>query len=289
MSRLALGTVQFGLPYGIANQAGQVPRTVAKSILQLASASSIDTLDTAIAYGDSETCLGEIGTQGLKVVTKLPALPDICTNLDSWVKQQVNASITRLGVTRLYGLLLHRSDQLLGQNGTALYQALQTLKDDGQVLKTGVSIYSPSELVALTPHFHFDLVQAPFNLVDRRLYSTGWLQRLKDEDVEIHTRSAFLQGLLLMAKADIPEKFLSWNDLWLKWHRWLTDNDALAVNTCLSFALSFPEIDRVVVGADSVSQLAQIVCAANNQNNAALPDLQCEDENLINPAYWPLL
>ncbi len=289
MSRLALGTVQFGLPYGIANQAGQVPPTVVKSILQLASASSIDTLDTAIAYGDSETCLGEIGTQGFKVVTKLPALPDSCTDVDSWVKQQVNASITRLGVTRLYGLLLHRSDQLLGQNGVALYRALQTLKDDGQVQKIGVSIYSPSELVALTPHFHFDLVQAPFNLIDRRLHSTGWLQRLKDDNVQIHTRSVFLQGLLLMAKADIPEKFLPWNDLWLKWHRWLTDNDALAVNTCLSFALSFPEIDRVVVGADSAGQLAQIVSAANSQSNVDFPNLQCEDENLINPAYWSLL
>lgn len=289
MNRLALGTVQFGLPYGIANKTGQVTRLDAKAILKSALANGIDTIDTAIAYGDSETCLGEIGTQSFKVVTKLPAIPDSCPDINAWVKQQVNASITRLGVTRLYGLLLHRSDQLLGQNGTALYRALQTLKDDGQVQKIGISIYSPSELVALIPRYHFDLVQAPFNLVDRRLYSSGWLQRLKDADIEIHTRSAFLQGLLLMAKADIPEKFLPWNDLWLKWHRWLTDNDALAVNTCLSFALSFPEIDRVVVGADSAVQLAQIVNAVNSQSNVDLPDLQCEDENLINPAKWPIL
>ena len=141
MNRLALGTVQFGLPYGIANQAGQVSRTEANAMLQLALANGIDTLDTAIAYGDSETCLGEVGSQGFRVVTKLPALPDNCADIGDWVQQQVNASLSRLGVVEVYGLLLHRSEQLLGSNGVELYQALQALKDNGQVQKVGVSIY----------------------------------------------------------------------------------------------------------------------------------------------------
>lgn len=289
MNRLALGTVQFGLPYGIANQAGQVSRSDAKAMLQLASTNGIDTLDTAIAYGDSETCLGEVGTQGFKLVTKLPALPDGCADVSAWVRQQVAASLSRLGVTSVYGLLLHRSEQLLGPNGTALYQALQALKDNSQVQKVGVSIYSPSELEALTPQYRFDLVQAPFNLVDRRLCSTGWMQRLKDDSVEVHTRSAFLQGLLLMAQADIPVKFAPWSGLWHTWHRWLADHDVSAVQACLAFPLSFAEIDRVVVGADSLSQLAQIVSAANSQPKSDIPDLQCGDENLINPVHWPTL
>ncbi len=75
MSHLALGTAQFGLTYGIANQNGQVTRSAAKAMLQLAADYGIDTLDTAIAYGESETCLGEVGTQGFKLVTKLPAVP----------------------------------------------------------------------------------------------------------------------------------------------------------------------------------------------------------------------
>jgi len=287
--RLALGTVQFGLPYGIANQAGQVARSEVKTMLQLASANGIDTLDTAIAYGESETCLGEVGTQGFKLVTKLPALPDNCADINTWVQQQVAASLSRLGVTAVYGLLLHRSEQLLDPKGIELYKALQDLKDSGQVQKVGVSIYAPRELAELMPQFHFDLVQAPFNLVDRRLYNTGWLQRLKDSGVEIHTRSAFLQGLLLMAQTAMPVKFAPWCDLWNKWHQWLSHQNVSAVQACLAFPLSFPEIDRVVVGADSVSQLAQIVSAANSQNNGDLPDLQCEDENLINPAQWPAL
>lgn len=289
MNRLALGTVQFGLPYGIANRAGQVTRPEAKAMLQLVAANGIDTLDTAIAYGDSETCLGEVGTQGFKVVTKLPAVPDDCADVSVWIKQQVSASLARLGVTEVYGLLLHRPEQLLGANGASLYRALQGLKDSGKVQKLGVSIYSPSELDTLMPQYCFDLVQAPFNLVDRRLCRTGWLQRLKGSGVEVHTRSAFLQGLLLMTKTDMPAKFAPWSDLWHRWQRWLAEHDASSVQACLAFPLSFPEIDRVVVGADSLSQLAQSLSATNSLPIRELPDLQCEDENLINPAKWPTL
>jgi aryl-alcohol dehydrogenase-like predicted oxidoreductase len=255
-------------------------------MLELALANGIDTLDTAIAYGDSETCLGEAGTQGFNVVTKLPALPDSCADVSSWVQQQVNASLSRLGVTQVYGLLLHRSKQLLGPNGVALYQALQILKNNNQVQKVGVSIYSPTELDALIPHYQFDLVQAPFNLVDQRLCRTGWMQRLKDDDVEIHTRSAFMQGLLLMSQTDMPDKFSPWSGLWQEWHQWLLEKEVSAVQACLTFPLSFPEIDRVVVGADSASQLVQIVSAANKLMQADFPDIHCDDENLINPAKW---
>jgi aryl-alcohol dehydrogenase-like predicted oxidoreductase len=289
VKRLALGTVQFGIPYGIANQAGQVSRLEAKAMLQLALANDIDTLDTAIAYGDSEICLGEVRTQGFKLVTKLPVVPDNCADVNHWVKQQIRASLSRLGVTAIYGLLIHRSEQLLGPYGDELFQALQALKDNGQVQKVGVSIYSPSELVELTQQYRFDLVQAPFNLVDRRLYSTGWMQRLKDDGVELHIRSVFLQGLLLLAKVDTPDKFSPWGDLWQTWYRWLADHDVSAVQACLAFPLSFPEIDRVVVGADTEKQLAQIVSAYNSQPISELPDLECEDESLINPANWPAL
>lgn len=289
VSRLALGTVQFGLAYGIANQTGQVGRLEAKGILQLASLHGIDTLDTAIAYGDSETCLGEVGTNGFRLVTKLPAFPEECADFSTWVRQQVVASLSRLGVNSVYGLLLHRSEQLLGPNGAALYQALLSVKDNGLVQKVGVSIYAPSELDQLTPHYRFDLVQAPFNLVDRRLHMTGWLHRLKQEGVEVHTRSAFLQGLLLMPQVAIPTQFSAWNDLWRRWHQWLEDRDVSAVQACVAYPLSFPEIDRVVVGADNVNQLAEIIRAADRSLQTDFPDLQCGEENLINPANWATL
>lgn len=289
MMRLALGTVQFGLPYGIANQEGQVTRPVAKAMLQHASANGIDTLDTAIAYGESETCLGGVGTEDFKLVTKLPAVPDACKDITGWINEQVSASLARLNVASVYGLLLHRSEQLLGSDGRVIFQALQNLKETGLVQKIGVSIYAPSELDALVPRYRFDLVQAPFNLIDRRLSTSGWLQRLKQDGTEIHTRSAFLQGLLLMPRPAIPSKFAPWAELWDNWHNWLACHSVTAVQACLAYPLSFAEVDRVVVGADSVSQLQQIIGAAQSVVPDNLPDLHCEDENLINPARWSQL
>ncbi|RTY34219.1 aldo/keto reductase [Chlorobium phaeovibrioides] len=284
--RIALGTVQFGLDYGIANQSGQVTRSVARQMLQLAAAEGIDTLDTAINYGESESCLGEIGTEGFRIVTKLPAVSSDCCDIAGWINDQVSASLSRLGSRSLYGLLLHRSDQLLGSEGRAIYDALQGLKASGLVEKIGVSIYDPHELDLLIPKFHFDLVQAPFNLVDRRLSESGWLSRLKLEGVEIHTRSAFLQGLLLMQQEAIPSKFAQWSGLLSKWHTWLSDNQVSVVQACLAFPLAFSEIDRVVIGADSVAQLEQIIAATKLAVPVTFPDLCCSDENLINPSRW---
>lgn len=287
--RLALGTVQFGIPYGIANKDGQVTRSTAKAMLQLAAANGIDTLDTAIAYGESEACLGETGVQGFNLVTKLPAVPEGCADVKDWVGAQIAASFARLGVNSVYGLLLHRPDQLLGSNGRELFNAMRDLQEAGLVQKIGVSIYAPNELDALFRQYRFELVQAPFNLVDRRISQSGWLQKLKQEGVEIHTRSAFLQGLLLMTKSAMPSKFTPWTPLWNNWHDWLACHSVSPVQACLAYALSFPEVDRVVIGADSEIHLAQIIDAAQHGISDEFPDLRCDDENLINPANWSRL
>ena len=288
MSRLSLGTVQFGLPYGVANQVGQVARAEAKAMLNLAAEHRVDTIDTAIAYGESEACLGEAGTARFRVVSKLPSLPEGCTAIDRWVQEQLAISLARLGAGSVYGLLLHRPEQLLEDVGAELYRALRRLQQAGLVQKIGISIYDPGQLDALIPRYYFDLVQAPLNLVDRRLHTSGWLQRLKEGGVEVHTRSAFLQGLLLMPRSAIPQRFAPWTELWGRWHAWLGTHDLSAVQACLAYPLSLPEIDRVVVGADSVVQLSEILLAELNDSRDDFPDLQCDAQDLINPARWSL-
>lgn len=288
--KLSLGTVQFGLTYGIANQSGQVSLEQACEVVALARANGIADLDTAIAYGDAEARLGQIGVQGFRVVTKLPPLPDALsievTDAGMWAKAHLAASLQRLGVSSVYGLLLHRPADLLSHHGKALLKALQDLRAEGLVQKLGVSIYAPHELESLMPLGRWDLVQAPFNLIDRRLQTSGWLQRLKQDGTEIHTRSAFLQGLLLMPRSAIPSKFAPWTELWDKWHNWLACHSVTAVQACLAYPLAFAEVDRVVVGADNKSQLEQLIGAALSVAPDALPDLGCDDENLINPARW---
>ena len=285
--RLALGTAQFGVRYGIANKAGQVSCREAASIIALASEGGVDTLDTAIAYGRSEARLGNIGVHSFKVVSKLPAVPKGCQHIASWVRNEIANSLKRLNIESLYGLLLHTPRQLMSAVGPQLFDALRQLKSEGKISKLGVSIYSPNELREMVSRFPIDIVQAPLNIVDRRFLKSGWIKRLKDQGIEIHSRSTFLQGLLLMPQA--PEKFSRWNELWNRWGRWLETNRTTALQACLAYPLSIQEIDRVVVGVDATSHLEKILDASNDINLIEYPDLSSDDESLINPSYWPYL
>ena len=288
-SRLALGTVQFGAPYGIANFLGQVKPNEISLILNHAWAAGIDTIDTAMGYGESEKKLGDVGVEKWQIISKLPEIPNTCTDIGSWVKASVMGSISKLGVSRLNGLLLHHPQQLLGPHGETLYKTLIEIKKLGQVEKIGVSIYGPDELNALWPRYQFDLVQAPLNILDHRMITTGWLARLYQSGTEVHVRSVFLQGLLLMDAQSRPEKFNQWQPLWDKWNNWLVDYQSTPLQACLNFAQSQPEISRIVVGVDSLQHLKEII-AASNQDSMAFPEsLACEDETLINPAKWKKL
>lgn len=284
--KLALGTVQFGLNYGVANKAGQVNAEMASSILQLANQSGIDTLDTAIDYGNSEDLLGKIGVRPWKVVTKLPSVPQDCSDVSKWVNNQVFGSLKRLGVDSLYGLLLHRPSQLLDRMGADLYSALQSLKADGVVSKVGVSVYGPEELDQLADRYSFDLVQAPLNILDRRLLESGWTERLERAGIEIHTRSAFLQGLLLMPENERPTIFRQWSGVWREWDRWLYSTGLNPLQACMHFLNSISSVNRIVVGVDSSAHMLEIINASNGRLKSFPEFPEFEDRRIINPSTW---
>ena len=285
-SRLALGTAQFGLNYGIANQTGQVPVSDAVTILDGARVAGLDTLDTAIAYGDSEHRLGQIGVKQWQIVSKLPQLPDRLPDVGAWVRASVMGSIERLNLSCLGALLLHHPADILGTQGEALYAAMVELKSLGLVKKIGISIYQPDELDALLEHMAFDVVQAPFNILDRRLIDSGWLGKLRDLKVELHVRSVFMQGLLLMPATLRPAKFQRWQPLWAEWDRWLSAHQLTPLEACLRYALSFNEIQRVIVGVDTPGQLKEIMTAASGNLPPVPVSLRSTDVALLNPSNW---
>lgn len=290
MDRIALGTAQFGMHYGIANKKGQVPVEEAALMVAYASACGISVIDTAIAYGESEACLGQVGVNQFAIVTKLPGVPDNIDISDAadWVRNQVKASINRLRVPRLSGLLIHKPGQLFGPYSTQIKIALFEMQEQGFIEKLGVSIYKPDELEAIGQIFPFEIVQAPFNLLDRRLETSGWLLRLKRLGIEVHFRSVFLQGLLLMPISDIPNEFLRSFNLLHYWSNWLKNNNVTALHTCLAFALSFREVNKVIVGADSLDQLKQLNEININELSLEFPDIASEDLNLIDPSNWKI-
>ena len=286
MNRLALGTVQFGLAYGVANSSGCLTIPEAARVLGCAKLSGIDTLDTAIAYGRSEETLGQLGVNGWKVVTKLPAIPSDCPDVARWVDTEIGGSLGRLRIDRLHGLMLHRPGDLLGPAGPAYLSALDDLKARGIVDKVGVSIYAPEELESLFALRRFELVQAPISILDQRMISSGWMCRLAAEGVELHARSAFLQGLPLMPEGTRPERFARWNGTWKAWSAWLEETGLTPLQACLGFALSVEGVDRVVVGVDGVAHLEEIL----RESTARLPSLPAwpepVDPMLLNPSLW---
>ncbi|WP_313130838.1 aldo/keto reductase [Stutzerimonas nitrititolerans] len=284
--KLALGTAQFGLNYGISNSSGKISKENAVDLLSYARCNGVETLDTAIAYGDSEQALGNIGVAGWQVITKLPALPEGEGDIESWVERQLQGSLSRLGVSNVYGLLLHRPQQLLERSGPALIHALERLKQQGLVEKIGASIYQPEELDSLVDIMGLDLIQAPLNVFDRRLIDSGWLARLKDQGAEVHVRSVFMQGLLLMPATVRPEKFMRWQKLWAEWDSWLALSKVDPVTACLGFVLSEPCVDKVIVGVESAMQLETIIKASAVMSPKVPASISSLDIDLLNPARW---
>lgn len=285
-ARLALGTVQFGLNYGVASETGQVSLEDVGAIVRAAREMGLDTLDTASAYGESEARLGSTGVADWHVVTKLRAAPVGCGDVDEWVRESVRGSLHRLRVPQLDGLLVHDADQLRAGRGPALFDALRALKDDGLVRKIGVSIYDADELDALSPRYRFDLVQAPFNVFDRRLAESGWLARLTDDGTEVHVRSVFLQGLLVTPADRHPAYFQRWAALWAAWRTWLREHEITPVAGALGVALAEPGISRVVVGVDTLSHLREIAASAAGPLQSPPRSLATDDVFLINPSLW---
>jgi|TARA_B110000008_G_scaffold259588_1_gene279547 aryl-alcohol dehydrogenase-like predicted oxidoreductase len=285
--KIALGSAQFGLSYGVANIAGKVGFTEALKIRDVALANNVDTVDTAVAYGNSEDALGSIGVDNFKVVTKLPAIPENISDIHGWVHAQIKASLKRLKKESLYGLLMHDPRSLSGNHAHEIVEALETLKASGIVSKIGVSVYNPADLEGISRIMSLDLVQAPLNVVDRRLITSGWLKRLANSGVEVHTRSSFLQGLLLLPRVKIPKKFEIWSALWDFWHYELIKRDLNPVEACLRYVMSVSQVDRVIVGVETASQLGEIITAVNRTNiSTDWSPMACDDENLINPSNW---
>jgi aryl-alcohol dehydrogenase-like predicted oxidoreductase len=285
--KIALGTAQFGQEYGVANTRGRVSEETAQNILNLARELGVNTLDTAAAYGISEQVLGRTGVDVFNVISKVPPGTEQIKNPASWVKRCIDQSLSNLGCSSLYGLLLHRPLDLLQPSGRKLYNALVDIKRQGLAKKIGISVYGPDDLEKLVA-FEFDLVQAPMNILDRRLKNSGWLEKLSQQGIEVHVRSAFLQGLLLMPEAQRPEYFKPWRNLLAEYDAWVSKQQLTPLQACLGYLNGIPEINKIVVGVDTPEQLLEIVLGANLPITTVPEHIQTNDLNLINPGLWAI-
>lgn len=291
--KLGLGTVQFGLDYGITNAAGRTSEVEVGRILRLAANNGIRVLDTAAGYGESETVLGRTlpARHPFAIVTKTPARRKE-ENGDAYaerVKATFRRSLARMGQKKIYGLLAHHAEDLLSAQGEILMQVLLELRRQGFVEKVGVSIYNAAQIDTILARYPVQLVQLPVSVLDQRLIDSGHLARLRRAGIEVHARSVFLQGLLLMTPDAIPPYFSAIRDHLGRYLAYLESLALTPMEAALGFVHGLPEVDHVVFGVNTATQLQEILAVQIKQvDTRSMARFALSDPAMLDPSRWPL-
>jgi aryl-alcohol dehydrogenase-like predicted oxidoreductase len=276
--KLGLGTVQFGQAYGVSNRRGQVPEAEVAAILARAGEAGVRLLDTAANYGEAENVLARQKISSFRIVTKTISLSH---GLETVIAR------AKLSAQKLKAdtLLVHAAADLKGDEGERYWAALKSLRAEGIFRLIGISAYVADDPVGLAHRFAPDVMQLPFSLLDQRLLQDGSLARLKQMGVEIHARSLFLQGLLLMAEP--PEKLRAAGPHLAKVRAALAEADIGPLAAALGFVLSRPEIDAGIVGVTSLAEWEAVLTAADTALPALdWPSLALDDERILTPSLW---
>jgi aryl-alcohol dehydrogenase-like predicted oxidoreductase len=292
--KLGLGTVQFGMDYGVTNQDGRVPEDEVGRILALAAMAGISVLDTAQAYGESEAVLGRQmpPDHGFRIVTKTAPLSTTTpTGAAAEIRAAFEDSLQRLKQVSVHALLVHDCAALFGPAGTALWAEMEKLRDQGLVQKIGASVYNAGEIEALLDSFNLDIIQLPINLLDQKLQTGGQLKRLHRRGIEVHARSIFLQGILLAPPDRLDRRFDGLRGHLTSVHKYLSDHGLSPLQGAIAYPLQRPEIDMVLVGVSGEAELRDILAAMDSAAKAEMDPAPCacDDDLYLNPSRWASL
>jgi aryl-alcohol dehydrogenase-like predicted oxidoreductase len=274
-SKLALGTVQFGLDYGISNHNGKPSINEIEGVLSLAYESEIELLDTANAYGEAEQVIGQLNSNRFDIVTKF--LPESQNGL---FENQFCDSLNKLKIDSLYGLLAHRPLDVL--DNPEIWDKMNAQKSIKKVKKIGFSFDKPEEYYAVIEKSFFpDIVQVPLNYFDDRF--AGIIEDLKSNRCEIHVRSAFLQGLFFTNTTQLPSFFDEVKDLIAELQKEHSIHLAAAL---LQFVLDNKFVDKVVIGVQNRFQLQNILDSLEEAQNLSKLDNKI-NHKILQPSLWP--
>lgn len=294
--KLALGTVQLGMDYGV--QGGKrPPQEIADEILSFALENNINHFDTAAAYGNAEEVLGKFikrnpnKVKDIHIVSKLApmALDGAKKNQQKEiVLREVSKSIRKLNVNGLDAFLFHNAKYIFDEE--AIY-ALECVKREGMAGKIGVSIYTPQEAMKALEYNEVTVIQVPYNVFDQRLDQCGFFEQARKKEIEIYARSSLLQGLMLMSPDCLPVKMRFAEKYLIRFLSICNDYHISPLKAAVCYVKEHSGIDHVVFGVDNKEQLLEYSSMWNEQ----LPDdlaciLQNEFENveekLVNPVLW---
>lgn len=294
MMKLCLGTVQFGMDYGVQGAHKPLRETI-EQIIDKAIENEIYHFDTAPVYGDAEELLGKYfwkkGCQKQKIISKLTADAFAKQPKEKWrdiVLQNIEKSLKCLNVAMLESYLFHSAAYIFDPDAV---KALYSTVKEGFAMRVGVSVYLPQEAMKALEYDEIGVIQIPYNVFDHRLDQCGFFEKAGQKDIKVYARSSLVQGLALMEPETLPEhmKFASG---YIKKFRAVCDSYGISpLQAAVSYVGNHRGIDYVVFGVDSREQLEEYIMMRDKPiSGEALRKLNLEfetvEERLINPTLW---
>lgn len=283
--KLILGTVQFGLAYGINNPNGKPSSEAVCNILQFAIENGIDELDTADAYGSSAQALVECFSRNENLKFKM--MSKFVNNQQKSFNDYFESSCKSLGVSSLEGYYFHRFEDFLRFKD---FDTVKKLKSQNKLNKLCVSLYSEEELAIAVESKEVDVIQLPFNAFDCSPKKISLLKKAKLVKKQIYARSAFLQGLFFKDINELPKKLLPLKENLESLHQLADSHGFLMEELCLNFVVEQEFIDKVIIGVDTVNQLQQNIQSLQKKLSPAVMNeifmLKISHRELLNPANW---
>jgi len=296
-NRLALGTAQLGLNYGVANKTGKPTQNKAFEIMKYAVENDIFYLDTAYSYGNSEIIIGKFLNayksykDKINIITKMAPL-----NKEKLNEKDINncffKSLHRLGQKSIYCYMIHDFKDI-ENNCDKVGKAFLKLKDNNYIKKIGVSVYDNFQINFLLRNFNFDLIQLPISIFDQRLIKDNSLLELKKKNIEIHARSIFLQGLVFLEENNLPPKMNKFKDYISRLNEISLKYNLSKEEIALLFVNAISEIDKIVIGVEKIDQLQRNVKILRKSESfnkiktlSNFEDFFIEDTNIIDPRRW---
>lgn len=263
VSKMSLGTVQFGLHYGIANDVGKPPEEQSFEMIKAALEGGVTSIDTARAYGDSEDIIGRYFKENPDnipfISTKVPPFPDADVSLlEKHIIESVETSLDCLGLKKVDNIMLH--------NGVSLFRyGDETAKIMGGLVKrgycdmVGASVYDAKEIDKMLTYEEYTTTQVPMSIFDQRLINGGYIEKLSSRGYTTFVRSVFLQGLFFLDPSKITDPILLEHakPRIIKLIE-LAEKEGMSVaEMAISFLRDYPGVTSLVLGSDNVSQVEQ--------------------------------
>lgn len=285
-SKLILGTVQMGLPYGINNSSGKVSLKDSLEILEYAFNKGIKILDTAEAYGNAHEVIGIFHERNperkFNVITKLP------NQITNNILEKVEAYLSDLKVNQLDTLMFHSFSTY--KTNIDNFDVLKKLKSDKKIKNLGVSVYTNEEIEEVLLNDDVNTIQLPFNIFDNTNLREDILFKIKSKGKTVHTRSALLQGLFFKAINDQNDTVQKLKNEMILLSEVSKNKNASISELALSYCFKQNNIDNVLIGVDSLSQLKDNIAALNYKIDSKTVDkintIKVKDLDLLNPSLW---